>query len=104
MFRYDYKTHSLGWVFYRNVIFLCDVGPIKKGRKFYEIERKDEIFIAREYDFTYEEVFRHAFTMREYGAAKIIQRRWRTCISDPSFEVCKKRLYREYLENKISIQ
>ncbi len=38
---------------------------------------------------------------RQYFASKRIQRKWKICISNPSYKICKKRLMREFNETLV---
>ncbi len=42
--------------------------------------------------------------MQMHVAARVLQRAWRLAIADPRFEACKKRLMREFGDDKISLQ
>ena len=47
-------------------------------------------------------------TLKDYAAyvnaAFLIQRKWRVCIADPTFKVCRYRLHRELQEFNIDIR
>ena len=94
-FTYKYAPYS--WACYWNCYLTCDIGPYKKGEYFREIYRIDRTNVFRLHKY-YNCAYKLDLTkfLRVHSSARRIQRAWRRCISDPSYQVCKKRLLNEF--------
>ena len=92
-FTYKYNiSHSYGCG-YLHCNLTCDIGPFKKGDSIRYIYRKDRSTVFK---FCNPYLVVYELDLRVHSSARIIQRAWRRCISDPSYQVCKKRLLNEY--------
>lgn len=96
-------TYSRVQHYFENCTLKYDVGPYKKGDNLDYILRipGTYTFVFYDYGSAYSDSL-YKMSLRKFirvhSSARKIQRAWRRCISDPSHEVCRKRLLDEYKE------
>lgn len=100
-------TYSqIEWGNYIDCHLKYDIGPYKKGEYIQSICRykgTNTYTLYSHINWWSEKAYVVTLTrfMRANAFARRIQRAWRRCISDPEYNICKKRLMKEYREEKV---
>lgn len=93
-FTYSYYSNGL----YYDCYLTHDIGPYKAGHNLAYIYRPKERSTTFVLDPRWDLPYRMSIAkfIRVHSAARKIQRAWRRCVSDPSYQVCQKRLLNEF--------